>query len=63
VTGRAQECALALVERDRAHRAAKEVNGRTEHRGILAAHEVIRNDEVVVVPAGEPHWLEEEAYG
>ena len=46
VTGRAPECALALLERVRAHRAAKEVNGRTEHRGILAAMKVIRNDEL-----------------
>ncbi len=46
VTGRAPERALVLLESLRADRAAKEIYGLGEHRGILAAMKVIRNDEL-----------------
>jgi mannose-6-phosphate isomerase-like protein (cupin superfamily) len=46
VTGSAAERPLALYQRVFADRAAEEIEGRAEHRGILAAMKVIRNDEL-----------------
>jgi quercetin dioxygenase-like cupin family protein len=46
VAALAPERALALREPGRAHWAAKEIDGLGEHRGILAAMKVIRNDEL-----------------
>jgi quercetin dioxygenase-like cupin family protein len=46
VTGPAAERPLALYQRVFADRAAEEIEGRAEHRGILAAMKVIRNDEL-----------------
>jgi mannose-6-phosphate isomerase-like protein (cupin superfamily) len=46
VTRRAPQRALALLEPARANRTTKEIDGRAEHRGILAAMKVIRSEEL-----------------
>jgi quercetin dioxygenase-like cupin family protein len=46
VAALAPERALSLRQPARAHRAAKEIDGLGEHRGILAPMKVIRNDEL-----------------
>ena len=46
MTLRAAQLALALLELAPADRAPEQVDGRREHRGILAVMKVIRNDEL-----------------
>jgi mannose-6-phosphate isomerase-like protein (cupin superfamily) len=46
VTLGASQDPIALLEAARAHGAAEQIDGLAEHRGILAAMKVIRNDEL-----------------